>query len=395
MKILVASDLHLSSRVWRHRPIEGDSYYAWLQVVEYAVDLAVDAVILAGDVLDKQANLSEPIAALVSGIERLIANGVAVYYIQGQHEMQQTPWLALNHAAMSLHRNEARFNDLHVVGHDYASEAVLKEWLASEQVRQANVLVCHQVWQDFMGGLTSPQAEFSDIPDGIDLLITGDFHEHIKRKVVRKSGKALCVLSPGSTHMRSIAEPTSHCIFLLDTASATDAQFAAGFDCVSLPLKSRQCCRIDIREFKDDDTINGEQWLVLVNTINRLLVAADSVVNREQLPDEIKMPLLHVTHCTNQHAIVKRITEEWQLRAHLFFKPVRNEDGGEVAAVAEVAQLGDGTPFTLRACLDEFVDKNFAPDAYALAETLIATATPAIALQQWLHGELQRDLKSN
>lgn len=386
MKILVASDLHLSSRVWRHRPIEGDSYYAWAQIVEYAVALSVDAVILAGDILDKQANLSEPIAKLVSGLEELTEHGVAVYYIQGQHEMQQTPWMSLKKAAMSLHKHETRFNDLRVVGHDYASESVLKEWLKSEQVRQANVLVCHQVWQDFMGELASPQAAFADIPDNIELLITGDFHEHIERVITRESGSQLLVLSPGSTHMRSIAEPTTHRIFLLETVSSFAGDSAAKAKCTSLLLKSRQCRRIDIREFDDDDTINGEQWLILVNTINLLLVDVARIAEHQQLPVEFHTPLLHVTHYTNQHAIVKRLTEEFQLRAHLFFKPVRNEQADDVGAAV---QPGDGTPFTLRACLDQFVDKQFAPDAYALAEALLNTATPAIALQQWLQQELQ------
>ena len=65
MKILVTSDLHLSDRIWRHYPIEGDSYHSWNQIVDLAINHSVDAIILAGDILDKQQNLSYPIQNLL------------------------------------------------------------------------------------------------------------------------------------------------------------------------------------------------------------------------------------------------------------------------------------------------------------------------------------------
>ena len=45
---LVASDLHLKRRTWSNRPIEGDSYFAWEQIVEQAITHEVKVVILAG-----------------------------------------------------------------------------------------------------------------------------------------------------------------------------------------------------------------------------------------------------------------------------------------------------------------------------------------------------------
>ncbi len=51
--VLVASDLHLSPRIWKHQPIEGDSYWSWVSIVKLAIARKVEAVVLAGDLLDK------------------------------------------------------------------------------------------------------------------------------------------------------------------------------------------------------------------------------------------------------------------------------------------------------------------------------------------------------
>ncbi len=66
--LLVASDLHLSDRIWKHLEIEDDSYYSWQQIVELAIINKVDGVLLAGDILDKQVNQAKPVAKLLEGL---------------------------------------------------------------------------------------------------------------------------------------------------------------------------------------------------------------------------------------------------------------------------------------------------------------------------------------
>ena len=96
-KILVTSDLHLSERIWKHRPIEGDSFYSWMQIQDAASEHKVDAVILAGDLLDKRKNSSESVTRLLQGLSRITAKNIPIIFHQGQPEMQDNPWCLANH----------------------------------------------------------------------------------------------------------------------------------------------------------------------------------------------------------------------------------------------------------------------------------------------------------
>jgi len=73
----------LNDRIWTNRRIFGDSYFAWEQIVKLALEQEVRAVILAGDVLDKQINGSGPIHALLAGLYQLQEGGIEVWAARG------------------------------------------------------------------------------------------------------------------------------------------------------------------------------------------------------------------------------------------------------------------------------------------------------------------------
>src|SRR4249920_1238489 len=88
------ADTHVRAGAWVDHPIRGDSYYAFEQVVEYACKHELDGVFGAGDILDEKRNRAEPIAFLFSQIDRLKECQVPFYYIRGNHDYDDPPWLS-------------------------------------------------------------------------------------------------------------------------------------------------------------------------------------------------------------------------------------------------------------------------------------------------------------
>jgi len=71
-----------------------DPRAAWATTVERALELEVDAVLLAGDVVDSKNHFMEAYGALFSGVERLAAAGVDVVAVAGNHDVTALPRLA-------------------------------------------------------------------------------------------------------------------------------------------------------------------------------------------------------------------------------------------------------------------------------------------------------------
>ena len=369
MNILVTSDLHLSSRVWTHRPIEGDSYYAWDQIVSLAVDHGVEAVILAGDILDKQVNVSEPIHKLLAGVRTLTEKGIGVYYNQGQHEYQESPWLQAATKAVWLHEQSTSFDGWQIAGCDYQNnEEKLKQFLKSELARESPILVCHQVWQDFMGDMAKPQGCFNDIPPNVKYLITGDYHMNL----IHHHG-GLTVLSPGSTHMRSIAEPEDKKVFLIKNYDKKH-NMTEKLIIESLPLYSRRCIRLNIAKAKGS-------WEALRLMTEAELAKAAAYAEDNVIPAEIAMPLLHLLHTSNDIELVGRFKQHFESKAHLFFK---QKEEKQIGVEEQDVQVISGDRIGMMQCVDACVSKSEKPLVHNLVLTLLQSPDPEQALQQWI-----------
>jgi DNA repair exonuclease SbcCD nuclease subunit len=367
MKLLVASDLHLSDRVWQHRPIAGDSYHSWHQLVELALSQRVEGVILAGDILDKQSNLSVPIQKLLAGLHRLTDAGIEVYYNQGQHEYQEHPWMQAGPVTHWLHRQVVTpCPGWRIAGCDYQNADRFQEFLQGELAKSADILVCHQVWRDFMGDVGKPQAEFADVPANVRVLITGDYHEHICQRF-----GTLTVLSPGSTHMRSIAEPEEHACFTVELRAQDPKP-----EIRSLPLYTRRCIRLDTRLTGNFTNLNGQA---------EALLATAEAYAQEHLPPELALPLVQLTHRVGEDELVQRFSDAFRHRGHLFFKQVAVRDKEEL----ELINYLDPTDrVDLLTCLDNFVDAQSQSLQHSLAVTLLQSPDPEQALHRWISEQL-------
>lgn len=374
MKILVTSDLHLSSRIWNHRPIDGDSYHSWHQIVNLAHEHNVNAVILAGDILDKQINVSDPIHELLAGVASLTEKGIAVYYNQGQHEYQSSPWLQAAAKAVWLHENPSVYLDgWQITGCDYQnSEEKLKQFLESELARECPILVCHQVWKDFMGDMAKPQGCFKDIPQNVKYLITGDYHQHL----VHHYGD-LTVLSPGSTHMRSISEPEEKSVFLLSTHNKKHV-FNLQPMVESLPLRTRRCIRVHADKAKGS-------WDVLQLYTEAMLERAEAYAKKHALPEELTIPLVQLVHASNDIELVGRFKQHFSTRAHLFFKQKEEQ---KLETEERIVQNLSGDRVSMLQCVDACVNKSDKPLVHNLVLTLLQSSDPEQALQQWIKSQV-------
>lgn len=95
IKIVVAADLHLGRR---STGIPGDmevlaAKAAWGRLVHWALDNRVDAVALAGDVVDQDNAFFESIGPLRRGFDQLGEAGIEVFLVAGNHDYNVLPQL--------------------------------------------------------------------------------------------------------------------------------------------------------------------------------------------------------------------------------------------------------------------------------------------------------------
>jgi DNA repair protein SbcD/Mre11 len=95
LKLLCAADLHLGRRPSRLPDPWGEgritSAQAWQGLVDTAVELEVDVVLLAGDVVDQDNRYFEAYGPLGSGARRLADAGIAVVAVAGNHDHGTLP----------------------------------------------------------------------------------------------------------------------------------------------------------------------------------------------------------------------------------------------------------------------------------------------------------------
>ncbi|UCF69385.1 MAG: DNA repair exonuclease [Acidobacteriota bacterium] len=100
-KLLCVGDIHLGRRPTRLpedlgavRSAELSPAAAWKQSVKRALELEVDAVLLAGDVVESLDDRFAAYAVLETGVRQLVAEGIEVFGVSGNHDGEALPRLA-------------------------------------------------------------------------------------------------------------------------------------------------------------------------------------------------------------------------------------------------------------------------------------------------------------
>ncbi|MDT8448927.1 MAG: metallophosphoesterase [Wenzhouxiangellaceae bacterium] len=100
MKLLAIGDMHLGRlpvalpETLAAQAAELGPEVAWRRAVERALELEVDGVLLAGDVVESERDFFSGYSELRAGIERLLEAGIAVAAVAGNHDTRVLPRLA-------------------------------------------------------------------------------------------------------------------------------------------------------------------------------------------------------------------------------------------------------------------------------------------------------------
>ena len=98
MKLLAVGDLHLGRRPSRlPQGLDAVAFgaaEAWRRCVDQAINEGVAAVLLAGDVVDRERDFFEAYRDLESGVKKLVGAGIRVLAVVGNHDVHVLPRLA-------------------------------------------------------------------------------------------------------------------------------------------------------------------------------------------------------------------------------------------------------------------------------------------------------------
>lgn len=357
---MFCSDTHL-------RRDSFDTFFAFTQLIDTAIQHKIP-VFGAGDLLDKQSNRAETVVFLAKELRRLAEHDLLFYYTQGQHEFDVVPWLEIADNAVYCHKKSVRLGDKYTLyGLDWQPHGKLQEELAAIP-SQSSILLCHQVWSDWMGTVASPQGEMAQIPGHIKYVFTGDLHQWRLEKTKNADGISMTAVSCGATTKQKITEPDTHHYALFYPDGRVEKQ----------TLRSRV-------SLKTHTILTPEDLDSFVAGIGARLAAASQRAAAMELPDNMTQPYLRVVFNPTVLNVVKRVEACVGDQALIYFKQIVPDDQDGKSKKTDQTKAGLAvTPLSL---LDQEIDKEETPETYDLAEVLLTAAASGtdveVAFAKW------------
>lgn len=299
--LLLTADWHLDRAAWgRHPDATGDSLYALRQIVDLAARHDCP-VVAAGDVFDTAEPDSATVHAAVDELNRL---SLPVYFVQGQHERADPPWLSLSPHATHLHARRVRLHDGPVLaGWDYCADLKdAHQFLLNDPV---DLFVTHQVFAEAMASTVRSTGKVAELPGTVNRVLSGDFHEHRVTSHPRYQMVPVQLISPGSTHYRAVNEPGVKAVYLMSGAGQL----------MSLPLDTRPVRQWVVRTDaeladlmgRDDTALFGPCPSSRPGELNRPVVhlkAGKQVTNAaDRLRERLPRAFLHVTLMADRETV--------------------------------------------------------------------------------------------
>lgn len=362
---LHASDTHLRLRL-------GDEEFAFKQLVDAAIKHKVEYIALAGDLLDKQSNRSRVIAFLGSQLRRCVKAEIDVLYTQGQHDFDDPPWFSVHRGTKHLHDKVLSYGDgvVNMYGLDWQPYGKLQEMLVKIP-DEADTLICHQVWAEWMGDITSPQGSFSEVPKHITRVHTGDYHKWILETRMNAGNKKTTILSTGATTQQKINEPSTHHYALLMADGKFEKKNLASRVMLNSGLLTRP---------EDLDNFISELPSIMQTALQR--GAAD------ELPDALLKPYLRVQFHSALFETVRRVEKIVGNEAILHFLEVVPEAR---QAAYDKSRLLKGNSITPLSVLGDEVNQEEDPDVYALVHAMLSSTDRDATFAEWRNNVLEAD----
>lgn len=353
-KFVFCADLHLADGAWSSRPeIFGDSYYSFEQIVDFCLHAQLPMVV-GGDVLDVKRNWARPISVLCGQMDRMAAAKLPVYFIQGQHELDRTmPWMCVHPWPQHVNKQSFEIAGVKLYGLDWLPRGEIQEAFAAVPP-DTDVLVTHQVWQNFMKNIGRPECSLADVHH-VRSVLSGDFHVTAVERAPNAQGDEAQLISTGSTCMQDISESADKLFY---SVSVIDGRC----EITPRPLKTRKFRSYVIKTQEALDALCAGQLTADI---------AELAVNQ---PELIRVPLIRVKFDKNLPDAHLRITTAVADTAHLFCDAI--VDKSTDLGPAKRAQSSND----LTAVLTELLADD--PAALKLALALLTAEDPAKELTE-------------
>lgn len=137
MKILAVGDMHLGRTPSRlpeelvHRASDLGPAGAWKRTVDVAIGAGVRAVLLAGDVVERENDFFEAYRELEQGVRRLTEAGIEVIGVAGNHDVKVLPRLARHIPEFQLLGEDGQWQSCQIA--DGADSITLWGWSFSRK----------------------------------------------------------------------------------------------------------------------------------------------------------------------------------------------------------------------------------------------------------------------
>lgn len=226
-KILATADLHLgkkSSNVPRNLD-ESSTRFTWHRIIEYAVEHEIDAIVLAGDIVDRDNRYFEASGPIQEGFERLHDAGISVIMVAGNHDFDVLADVVRDKEYDHVHllgeqgtwescTLQNQKGEIQFVGWSFPSQYVsedpsVQNWSAELDQNLPTIGILH-------GNVADSNSKYAPINlnnligRSVDSWVLG----HIHKPGIHRESDPL-IFYPGSPHALSSKEPGQHGPFLL------------------------------------------------------------------------------------------------------------------------------------------------------------------------------------
>lgn len=253
MKILACADIHMG----RKPEFAQSGHSSWDAIVEKALSLAVDVVVLAGDVVEQEKAWLSVYGPLLKGLQTLKEAGIRVVGVGGNHDWNIFPSLVQDSDAITILGLGGKWESLDIgcvrfLGWSFPSSHEKENPLKKFPSDLLNPSRIHLglLHADYGMAFSSyaPIQEHDLLHSGVDLWMLGHIH---KRGRVGTDNAYYC----GSPYALDVNEMGEHGMYLLETEGET--HFKEPLFIPLCPYRYETCC-VDVSGIHDANGIQQE-----------------------------------------------------------------------------------------------------------------------------------------
>ncbi len=394
---ILTADWHAADSKWKRLVLKlrGDSYASIYQIANISQRKHLP-ILLAGDIFDKKTFTADILASVMKNLRAGDASNC--YYVQGNHDLSAVPWFDAFHDQFTWISGvvkllcETKTVDFYVAGIDFINSqeglqtALNNLELEVEKVKKESkketkiILLLHQPCELFLGTMIETQLKHGMLPDNIDFLLLGDFHEVKNEFLLSKTGKQIPLLSPGSINMQTIAEVKDKYVHIL---SYEDGEFKT----TPISLVTR-----NIYEFYNINYLNINKLFEQVEQVvkenntefKKLLTLSDKYdKSGSAYLESIREPIITVSYNVQDGENGKDVECELLNRCHdcyVFLNLVRVEQKEYDKVISSIETLHSNPAQSMLMFLPDVVSADEEPEVYKITADMLNSETPDMTL---------------